>query len=134
MSCCIFQEFVDQVCRTLYTCWTAPSLTFDLLCRSRMMLDEAGPFVYRLFICNNIKLCLMSLLLAWPFLFGSVLMLETAFDNPKQLFQTSFFSIFRIKCMVSADTKFMYVLLLYIETYELLEFFSRVFSSWYDWA
>ena len=26
---------------TLYTCWTAPRLTFDLLCRSRMMLDEA---------------------------------------------------------------------------------------------
>ena len=25
----------------LYTCWTAPSLTFDLLCRSRLMLDEA---------------------------------------------------------------------------------------------
>ena len=25
----------------LYTCWTAPSLTFDLLCRLRMMLNEA---------------------------------------------------------------------------------------------
>ena len=25
----------------LYTCWTAPSLTFDLLCRLRLMLDEA---------------------------------------------------------------------------------------------
>ena len=29
-------------CRlTIYTFWTAPSLTFDLLCRSRLMLDEA---------------------------------------------------------------------------------------------
>ena len=26
---------------TWYTCWTAPSPTFDLLCRSRLMLDEA---------------------------------------------------------------------------------------------
>ena len=25
----------------IYTCWTAPSLTFDLLCRSRLMLDQA---------------------------------------------------------------------------------------------
>ena len=25
----------------LYTCWTAPSLTFDLLCKWRLMLDEA---------------------------------------------------------------------------------------------
>ena len=31
----------ELVLLILYTCWTAPSLTFDLLCRSRLMLDEA---------------------------------------------------------------------------------------------
>ena len=28
----------------LYTCWTAPSLTFDLLCRSGLILDEAKSY------------------------------------------------------------------------------------------
>ena len=49
----VFQNNEDQSClaetwhqgsqrvSTLYTCWTAPSLTFDLLCRLRLMLDEA---------------------------------------------------------------------------------------------
>ena len=32
---------VSHLLALLYTSWTALSLTFDLLCRSRMMLDEA---------------------------------------------------------------------------------------------
>ena len=51
---CIFYFFLDvkrtacYLCDmlvsdifTIYTCWTAPSLTFDLLCGSRLMFDEA---------------------------------------------------------------------------------------------
>ena len=56
--------------------------------------------------------------------------LKTAFDNPKQLFQTVFFSIFRIKCIISANTKLMYVLFL-IEIYELLKsFWGFFFIVW----
>ena len=37
----------------LYTCWTAPSLTFDLLCRSRLMLDEAKLSPTSVSICTT---------------------------------------------------------------------------------
>ena len=53
-------------------------------------------------------------------------MFEIAFDNPKQLFQTGFFSIFRIKCIISANTNLMYVLFL-IEIYELFKSFFGFF-------
>ena len=40
LSILFFLSSLRDICGTLYTCWTAPSLTFDLLCRSRLMSDE----------------------------------------------------------------------------------------------
>ena len=38
---------------TLYTCWTEPSLTFDLLCRLRSILDEAKLSPSLVLICTT---------------------------------------------------------------------------------
>ena len=43
----------NTCCATIYTCWTAPSLTFNLLCRSRMMLDEAKLSPTSALICTT---------------------------------------------------------------------------------
>ena len=48
LSVMIYEHFIVSILELimlfwqpiLYTCWTALSLTFDLLCRSRLMLDE----------------------------------------------------------------------------------------------
>ena len=61
-------------------------------------------------------LCLMSLFLAWHGMAFSIWIsfscLKTAFDKPKPLFQHSFFAIFGIKCILSADWKLMHDLFL----------------------